>query len=250
MAVLADYQHKFAHCRMERTDGVLEATLTTDDGPLIWGGPPHIELADAFGAIASDEENRVVILTGTGDHFIKMAPPTRGGGTVAAATWRHIMAKSEQLVLNHLAIPVPVIAAVNGPVLIHSELACLSDIVLAAESAEFADLAHIPRGLVPGDGVHIIYSAIMGINRARYFLLTGQRLDAKRAQEAGIVAEVLPDEQLLPRARQLAAQLASLPTATLRYSRQVLTKQLIAESHATLRESLALEGLAGGEHWL
>jgi enoyl-CoA hydratase/carnithine racemase len=250
MSSFATYQDSFQFCRLERTDGVLEATLTTDGGPLLWGGPPHEELGHVFAAIAADPENKVVILTGSGDSFIKMGTPSTRDGTVAPSVWRDIATSGERLIFNHLTIPVPMIAAVNGPVLIHSELAVLCDIVLAAESAEFADLAHVPRGLVPGDGVDIIYPAIMGVNRARYFLLTGQRLSAARAMDVGIVAEVLPDAELLTRARALASQLARLPQATLRYSRQVLTKSLLVAAATNLRESLAMEGLAGGEFWL
>jgi hypothetical protein len=58
--------------------------------------------------------------------------------------------------MNHLNIEVPIIAAVNGPALIHAELAVLCDIVLAAEHAEFQDAPHFPNGIVPGDGVHVI----------------------------------------------------------------------------------------------
>ena len=54
------------------------------------------------------------------------------------------------------------IAAVNGPALIHAELAVLCDIVLAAETAEFQDAPHFPMGLVPGDGVHVVWPSDSG----------------------------------------------------------------------------------------
>jgi enoyl-CoA hydratase/carnithine racemase len=79
---------------------------------------------------------------------------------------------------------------VNGPVNIHAELAVLSDIVLASENAAFQDAPHFPNGLVPADGVHVIWPYLLGRNRGRYFLLTGERLSAQEALRLGVVAEV------------------------------------------------------------
>jgi enoyl-CoA hydratase/carnithine racemase len=64
--------------------------------------------------------------------------------------------------------------------------------VLASEDAYFQDLAHFPRGMVPGDGQHVIWPWLVGRNRARYMLLTGKKLSAQEALEWGAVAEVLP----------------------------------------------------------
>jgi enoyl-CoA hydratase/carnithine racemase len=75
------------------------------------------------------------------------------------------------------------ISAVNGPALRHSEIPLLCDIVLAAEEATFQDSAHYPNGMPRGDGVHILYPLLLGLNRGRYFLLTGQTLHARQAQE-------------------------------------------------------------------
>jgi len=64
---------------------------------------------------------------------------------------------------------------------------------------------------VPGDGMHIIYPLLLGLNRGRYFLLTGQTLNARQALDLGLVSEVLPRPQLLARAWELAEQLAQRP---------------------------------------
>jgi enoyl-CoA hydratase/carnithine racemase len=96
-----------------------------------------------------------------------------------------------------------VIGAVNGQARIHAELAVLSDIVLAAETAIFPDAAHFPNGVVPGDGVHVAWPLLLGPNRGRYFLLTGEEISAQQALSLNFVAEVLPPGRLLPRAREL-----------------------------------------------
>jgi enoyl-CoA hydratase/carnithine racemase len=123
------------------------------------------------------------------------------------------------------------ISAINGPALRHAEVPLFCDIVLAAEEATFQDSAHVTNGLVPGDGMHIVSPLLMGLNRGRYFLLTGQRLAARQAQEMGVVHEVLPRAEGWPRAWALAEQLTQQPRLVLRYSRVLLTQPLKRQMH-------------------
>ena len=245
---LPDYATRYETIRFARNEGVLEVTLTTRGGEALWGVTErslHSELGHAFTNIALDPENKVVLLTGTGATFIAgMDPEERAPETNLQVMWDRIYREGVALLENLLAIPVPVIAAVNGPATIHAELAVLSDIVLAAEHAEFADLAHGPTGVVPGDGVHTVWPMLLGPNRGRYFLLTGQRLSAQEALRLGVVGEVLPAEQLMPRARQLAAQLARLPVRMLRHTRMLLVRDLRRRLRDELEVGLALEALA------
>ena len=143
-----------------------------------------------------------------------------------------------------LSSAVPVIGAVNGPATIHAELAVLSDIVLAADHAVFADLAHVLNGVVPGDGVHTVWPMLLGPNRGRYFLLTGEQISAAEAQRLGAVAEVLPLDQLMPRARELATRLAQNPTRMLRHTRSVLVRHLRKRMADELGFGLGAEALA------
>jgi hypothetical protein len=79
MTKFDQYSTKYQTIRMERSNGILQMTLHTDGGPLRWGFLPHGELPEAFYDIGSDHENRVVIITGTGDEFsgprASLAPP-------------------------------------------------------------------------------------------------------------------------------------------------------------------------------
>lgn len=246
---LSDYQDKYAGIRFAREDGVLEMTLHTRGGPAKWGSSPeslHRELGDAFLDIARDRETRVVLLTGTGDSFIADFDPALGHPEASLAEmWPRIYDEGIALLHNLLAVPVPMVAAVNGPALIHAELAVLCDIVLAADTAEFADLAHVPSGgAIPGDGVHVVWPMLLGPNRGRYFLLTGERIPAQEARAIGVVAEVLSPDGLMPRARALAAQLAKLPLPLLRHTRMLLTRDLRRRMFDELHSGLAHEALA------
>jgi enoyl-CoA hydratase/carnithine racemase len=243
MATLADYAEKYQTIRMERRHGILQMTFHTDGHALQWGELPHREFPQAFHDIASDPDNKVVIMTGTGEVFSgpRATPDARLRRTAAA--WDKTYWEGKHLLLNLLDIEVPMISAINGPALRHSELPLLCDIVLAAEETTFQDSAHFTNGMVPGDGMHILYPLLMGLNRGRYFLLTGQTLTARQAQEVGLVNEVLPRQDLLPRAWALAEELGQRPPLVLRYSRVLLTQHLKRLMHDLLGYGLALEGL-------
>jgi enoyl-CoA hydratase/carnithine racemase len=157
--------------------------------------------------------------------------------------WDQTIRNEMRMGLGMLDIEVPMIAAVNGPALRHSELPLLCDVVLASTEATFMDSAHFPIGAVPGDPVHVVYPLLMGLNRGRYFLLTGETLDARRALEFGLVNEVMPRERLMPRARQLAAGFAARSLLALRYSRILLTHRLKRDIQETLGYGMALAGL-------
>jgi enoyl-CoA hydratase/carnithine racemase len=244
----ADYATRYNTIKFARTDGVLELTMHSRGGEARWGSSPnslHAELGSAFFDIARDPENKVVILTGTGRSFVaSMDDQERQPEPTLALMWDRIYDEGISLLENLLSIPVPVIGAVNGPAFIHAELAVLSDIVLAAEHAEFADLAHAPGNCVPGDGVHTVWPMLLGPNRGRYFLLTGQRLNAQQALDLGVVSEVLPAEELMPRARELARQLAALPRRQLRHTRTVLVRHIRRRLREDLDIGLAVEALA------
>ena len=242
MTQLSDYEHSYADIRFERDDGILCMTFHTDEGPLKWTERSHRELPQAFHDVATDPENRVVIMTGTGDDFLtELAFETRAQ---SPTDWDKIVTEGIRMLDELMRIPVPVIAAVNGPVTEHAEVALLSDIVLASETATFSDREHFVAGVVPGDGVHVVWPLLLGPNRGRHFLLTGRTLDASEALHLGLVAEVLPRDQLMDRAWELARELNRQTMLTLRYSRTCITMQLRRDLEQFLAEGLRLESLA------
>jgi enoyl-CoA hydratase/carnithine racemase len=249
MSKFEEYANKYKHVRMERREGILQMTLHRNNGAVIWNFESHSDTAHALGDIARDRENRAVIITGAGDDFI--AEHEFGDANkIPAAQWDAVITDGKYIIMNHLDIEVPMIAAVNGPALIHSELALLCDVVLASETAVFQDLPHFPSGLVPGDGVHVIFPLLLGFNRGRYFLLTGEKIPAREAKSLGLVGEVLPKDRLLDRAWAIAREIVAKPPLTVRYARQVLTRELKRAMLDNLGLGLALEGLAAGEFFI
>jgi len=248
MAKFEEYADKYKFVKMERRDGILQMTLHSDGKELLWGAGPHRELGDCFWDIANDPHNKVIILTGTGKDFIAEldeGPLT----TIPTKVWDKIYFEGKKLLTTLLDVPVPMIAAVNGPANVHAELAVLCDIVLAADHANFSDAPHFSGGLVPGDGVHLVWPLLLGPNRGRYFLLTGEEISAEEAKSLGVVAEVMPQDDLLPRAWELAEKLCQQPTLTMRYARVAMTQQLKKMMLENLGYGLALEGLAASDFW-
>lgn len=247
MTELSDYRNKYETVRFEREDGVLTAALHTGGQSLKWSLLAHSELPEAFLDIGRDRENKVVILTGTGDEFSGPRATVESSSFPSRPDIEvldRIHWEGRQLLMNLLSIEVPMIGVVNGPAYRHSELALLCDIVLASETACFQDSGHFQAGLVPGDGMHIVYPLLLGMNRGRYFLLTGQTLSAEEARKLGLVGEVLPAEQLLPRAKELAEEIARRPTLLVRYTRLMLTESLKRAMQDLLGYGLAMEALA------
>ena len=243
MSSRPEYFDRYETLNFERTDsGILTLRLHSNGGPVVYRSAHHHDWAHAFLDIAADRENRVVILTGTGDAFINESDWDKP--IVNAEIWEQINWEAKRVLNTLLDIDVPIIGAVNGPATIHAELAVLSDITLASETATFQDAAHIPKQSVPGDGVHIVWQELLGSNRGRYFLLTSQTLSANEALDLGVVNEVLPAERLMGRAMELAEQLAALPTLTLRYTRIAFTQRWKRLMHENLGYGLALEGLS------
>ncbi len=242
-----EYRDRYPNVALTRSEGILEMRIHSDGGPLVWGRGPHRQLGQCFADIGSDPTNRVVILTGTGEQFCARIDDSLA--EFDSALWDELFHDARRLLTNLLEIEVPVITAVNGRASVHAELGVLGDIVLAAEDAFFQDAAHFRHGTVPGDGVHVIWPHLIGPVRARYFLMTAQRLSARDALQLGFVNELHPREALLPRARELAREFARQPDSTLRYTRALFTRPLKRMLLDDLGFGLAVEGLGAHAHW-
>lgn len=242
MTTLADYEKKYRTVKFERRNGILQMTVHTEDGSLRWGGVPHEEFPQAFRDVSEDKENRCVILTGAGDEF--SGPRTTPGGKPparSARAWDKNFVEGRYLQMNMLNIEVPMICALNGPAMRHSELPLLCDIIIASETASFEDSSHYISGLVPGDGVNVVFPLLLGLNRARYFMLTGQVIGAVEAKQLGLVNEVLPQQKVLPRAWELAEQVSKHSLLHLKYTRMIFTEDLKRKMQGHLGYSLILE---------
>jgi enoyl-CoA hydratase/carnithine racemase len=119
--------------------------------------------------------------------------------------------------------------------------------VLATPSVVFQDKPHFEFGIVPGDGVNLLWQEAIGTIRGRYFILMRQELDARTAKDWGAVNEIVPADGLLPRAREIAEGLAALPPLTASYTRIALTQKLRRIIDEGVGYGLALEGISAAD---
>ena len=137
MADFDTYKDAFPHAKLNRSPaGVLEVVLHTNGDTLIFNGFTHEEFVGLFHRIGEDAGNRVVILTGSGNAFMESISP-EGFDFFTPQGYDKIYREGKKVLMNILDIEVPLIAAVNGPVRLHSEYILLADIVLATPSTVF-----------------------------------------------------------------------------------------------------------------
>src|SRR5437762_10409880 len=219
-AMQPDYFRAYSSLKMTRdARGVLVAEFHTRGEPLTFTARDHTAFVDAFYRIGQDRTNTVVIFTGTGGHFIPGIDFSSFGNVADPGVWSQVHDEGVQILENLLNIRVPVIAAVEGRLDVHSEYALLANVIVAGEGATFNDFAHFAGGIVPGDGIFTTWSYRAGAGRAEAFLLNPHPVTAQTAYEWGVVAEVVRDGKALARARELAAVYSKAPEVTRRNTR-------------------------------
>ena len=227
--------------------GVLTLRFHKTGGPAAFSGPMQQEMPVALAAIAEDRSNRVLVVTGTGDSFMTAIDAESLGDLTRPDSWARIFTRGTTTMQRLIDLEMPIIAATNGPVSIHSEWAMLADIVLAADTTVFSDYSHPAFDTVPGDGVHLIWEEVLGLNRARHLALTGGRFTAEEAKAWGVVAEILPLDQVLARAHALAEELAAKPEMYTRFISVTMRQRLSRRVHEGVKLGMALEGLAASD---
>jgi enoyl-CoA hydratase/carnithine racemase len=241
----------------ERTeDGILlvtwkqpDTTLRDEEGfsmPFYANGEgPAISRGEAvWNEISNDPENKVVILTGHNGVFTDNHDHRLRQGFWSAKQWHGTLYGLPRSLISFLDIPSILIGAAVGPASVHAEYLLMCDLVVAAESAWFQDMPHFTNNTVPGDGVNIVWPLLLGWNRGRDFLLTGRKISAHEALDLGLVREVVPDKDLLPRCHELARELLQQDDIVLRLTAPAMRQQLKVHVMQFLQHSLALEGLA------
>lgn len=196
------------------------------------------DIHDALDDIASDQQTKVLIITGSGRSFSAGADVNRQ----LAALENRIdpsdpMGPDITEIAPHIRlIPQPVIAAINGLAIgAGLSTALASDIRIASRNAKFSCM-FVKRSLVPDAGCSFTLSKLVGMGTAMEMALSGNIYDAEWALHKGIVNEVVPLDELLDYSMKLAADIASNPPIAVN-----AIKQLMYSHEPTLYEILPLE---------
>src|ERR671911_1655930 len=220
----------YATIDWQQSGGVGRITLNRPETLNAWTSEFGAELKQAVNEDAADPSVRAVLITGAGRGFSSGAdlkagfePHPEDGMPNVAQTLHEIY---HPIIVGIRELDKPVVAAVNGPAVgIGLSLALACDLILAAESAFFG-LAFVNIGLMPDGGSTLFVPATVGKARAYQMAMLGERVDAQRALEWGLVNRVLPDDKLLPAANELVERLAKGPTRSYAGSKQALNRML------------------------
>lgn len=240
------------HVTVAVNRGVAELTLQMPTGAsLQWNDAAQVDLTHTLTTVGADPDVRVIIVTGSGEVCI-------GANVIADAlsdlsdekrrhsteSWMRVLTNDAALMHAWFGVEVPIIGAVHGPVRVHPELFALCDVLLATTEASFTD-GHVVHGYTPGDGAQVVWPRLLGSARAKRFLLLGETLDARQAQEAGMVAELFPTPAaMLEEARRIARDLTRHSRTMLTATHGVLNEELRRAYSDLTPHGLAMQGLA------
>jgi len=204
----------------------------------------HRELTELWPTLGSDPEVKAIVVTGAGRAFsaggdIRFLQAVHGN----FLKQQHLRREAMDLVENMLRVEQPMIAAVNGPATgLGATLALLCDIVVMSETAKIGD-THVLAGVVAGDGGTIIWPLLVGLRRAKEYLMTGDLIDGREAERVGLVNRAVPPEQVMPTALQYARRLADGPAWAIRGTKLALNQWLRWGFLLTMPAALTLEML-------
>lgn len=204
-------QENYETMLIERRDhGVAVVTLNRPERLNAVNGRMHAELARFSRDFADDRQLRVLVLTGMGRAFCAGGDFGPGDTVGSNPSGPNMWTEARQIVDHILECEKPIISAVNGYAMgLGANLALLCDVVVAGPSAVFAD-THVAMGIGAGDGGQLIWPFLIGVNKAKYFLMTGDRVKGKEAYELGLVNFYVEDQvELLPKALEIAERLAA-----------------------------------------
>jgi enoyl-CoA hydratase/carnithine racemase len=236
---------------VERDGPVVVATLNRPETRNAISETAHSEEIARFCArMTRDSTVRAVVLTGAGKAFcaggnVKHMGERKGMFGGSPFELRNSYRTGIQLIPAALyELEVPVVAAVNGAAIgAGLDLACMCDVRIASEDAVFAE-SFVKLGIVPGDGGAWLLPRVIGMARASLLTLTGETIDAAKALEFGLVTEVVPHDQVLGRALEVARAIAANPGHATRLAKRLLREGQDMKLAPLLELSAAYQALA------
>lgn len=228
---------------IEQRGPVAIVTLNNPDMRNAFSDDMHEGMRDLWYHLGLDRSVRTVVLTGAGKAF-------SAGGNIpgfirdyeSPQFRRESLRSAKRLLEAMVDCPKPMIAAVNGPAVgLGCSVAVSCDIVFIAESTYMAD-THVNIGLVAGDGGAATWPLMMSILKAKYYLLTGDRIPAAECVELGLANFAVPDAELMDRAIELAERLARQPQQSLEETKRAVNLHLQQAILNVAPFALAAEG--------
>lgn len=206
------------------------------------------EFLAAIERIHDDRQVRCVILTGNGPSFCAGGDiremKRQASPEVSEMDIRHDYRRGIQRVsLGLFNLEVPIIAAMNGHAIgAGLDLACMCDIRIASERAKMA-ASFIKVGIIPGDGGAWLLPRIVGMSRATEMVLTGDIIDAQQALAWNLVSRVVPHDELMSSAHDMARRITQHASHSVRLSKRLLREALRSPFETVLELSAVYQAV-------
>ena len=227
----------------KRANGVAIVTLNRPERLNAVNGVMHHELSTFARDAESDPEVRVVVLAGAGRAFCAggdFGPDSNVSETGSGAGLS--LEEARQIVDHLLELRKPIVSAVQGYAMgLGATISLLCDVVVAGPKTVFAD-THVKMGIGAGDGGQVIWPLLMGVNRAKWFLMSGERVTGEDLVGMGLVNFLADDDKILEKALECADQLAAGPAGAISASKVPINHYIKMISNLVLPLSLSLEG--------
>ncbi len=182
------------------------------------------ELSSLLDELEKDDKLTVLVITGAGDKAFVAGADIQELVDRDARLGRRVSHERQEIFSRIENLPVPVIAAVNGYALGGGlELALACNIRVCSEKAQFG-APEVKLGIIPGDGGTQRLPRLVGLGRAMEMILTGDFIDAQEAYRIGLVNKVVPPEELMNAAMELAQKIASRPPLAVKYAKEAVNR--------------------------
>jgi len=208
----------------EKAKGVATITLNRPEVLNVFSAEVVEEVLKALEDAKNDDDTRVVVLTGAGQKAFSAGADIKAMQDMNALKARALSLMGEKLCYSLENSEKPVIAALNGYALGGGlEVAMACDFRIASENARFGQ-TEINVGLIPGWGGTQRLTRLIGRTKAMELVLTGKMIDAKTAEQLGILNMVVPADRLMETVHELASELASKAPVAIRVAKAVINK--------------------------
>ncbi|HYK01598.1 MAG TPA: enoyl-CoA hydratase-related protein [Thermoanaerobaculia bacterium] len=199
----------YENIRTEQKDGVLTITIDRPKVLNALNAQTVTELGRAFDEARDDDSIRCVILTGGGEKAFVAGADINELSQMTPLTGKAVAERGQRILSKIERLPKPVIAAINGFALGGGcEIALACHIRIASEKAQLG-LPEVTLGIIPGYGGTQRMARLLGKGKALELILTGDRVGAVEAERIGLVNKVVPADQLMPTAEEMARKIAS-----------------------------------------
>lgn len=228
---------EFKYILYEKSEGVATITINRPEALNAFNAEVVGEILQALEDVKTDENIRVVVLTGAGEKAFSAGADIKAMKGINALKARELSQMGEKLCTALENLEKPIIAAINGYALGGGlEVAMACDLRIASENAKVGQ-TEINIGLIPGWGGTQRLTRLIGATKAKELIFTGKMVDAKTAEQLGLVNMVVPADKFRETVRQFAIEIAQKAPVALKVAKALINKG----AEISLDAALALE---------